>query len=176
MNRRSFTFGLGALLGAPKVPLGSVVSGASKAVPAAAFDHFSTAKIVARAHNNCSPEFLMRHLRVDKTMAKHVERILIDRNVITLPNLKGISKAVNPIQTHVFSHQIQKASITSDLASNSSNMTEKLPEKLAAHERHEPDESQAQAEDTIPASHGDAEEVPSDLVTTCDGGSQDLVE
>jgi len=165
MNRRHFTLGLGALFGAPRVPLGAI---ATPSVGVA--QHMQVASMISRAHNNCSPSFLMRHLKVDANIAGQLQRELITRNIITAPAANGVSKAVNPIQINKLPQAVsQNVPAQQDL-------NDKLKEQLSAtHESDEPKQSEAEAQDTVPASHGDTDEVPSDLVTTRDRGGEDLV-
>ena len=51
---------------------------------------------------------------------------------------------------------------------------DKVSDQLASDEGGEPDNGEAQADDGIPPSHGDADEIPSDLVTAHDGSGEDL--
>ena len=95
MNRRQFTFGLGALAAAPSAPLAAILpqSGAASSV---AFGHFNLAKVIAKSHNRCSSEMLMRHLKVGPEIAAEVQSLLLKKGVITPPSLAGISSAINP--------------------------------------------------------------------------------
>lgn len=165
MNRRHFTLGLGALFGVPKVPLGAV------AVPfSGVAHHMKLASMISRAHNTCSPSFLMRHLKVDATIAGQLQRELIARNIITAPAANGISHAVQPMQISKLPQAV------SQNAPASHDLNNQLKEQLsAAQESGEPKQSKAEAEDAVPASHRDADEIPCDLVTTRDGCGEDLV-
>ena len=164
MNRRFFTFGLGALLGAPKVSM------AMPAAPSVAGAHLKLATMLSRAHDSCSPEFLMRHLKVDRAMAARVQQALIQTNVITAPSASGVSYAVNPMQFSRLSNSMPVQ--TNGLVQEAKDRVSKA---LASREGHEPDDGEAQADDTVPASHRDTDEIPSDLVTAHDRGGEDLV-
>ncbi len=154
ISRRFFTVGLGGLAAAPAIPLGA----AAQVAPTAAMtNHLQVAKIIARAHNRCSKDFLMRHLRVDASVAGQVERLLLERGIITLPGANGVARAVNPIQPKL------PQSVTStvkDAPKSFSDRMEKRLEKvkrLAADESNDPEDHEDQAEDTIPTSHADTE-------------------
>jgi hypothetical protein len=164
MNRRFFTFGLGALLGVPKVPLASI-----SPMPVVASGQLKLATMLSRAHDYCSPEFLMRHLKVDKLMAAQVHRALIQNNVITAPGATGFSYAVDPMP-------LSRLSNTMPVQANEmvQKVKDKVSDQLASDEGGEPDNGEAQADDGIPPSHGDADEIPSDLVTADDGSGKDL--
>lgn len=164
MNRRFFTFGLGALLGAPKISI------AAPAAPSIASAHMKLATMLSRAHDSCSPEFLMRHLKVDRAMAARVQQALIQSNVITAPSASGVSYAVNPMQFSRLSNSIPVQS--NGLAQEAKGRVTKA---LAPREGGEPDDSETKAYDTVPASHRDTDEIPSDLVTAHDRGGEDLV-
>jgi hypothetical protein len=104
MNRRQFTLGLGAIAAAPSAPLAAVLpqSGASSAV----LGHFKLAKLIARSHNRCSNEMLMRHLKVGPKMAAEVQSLLLERGVISTPSLAGVSSAVNPMNLNCVPQQV----------------------------------------------------------------------
>ena len=164
MNRRFFTFGLGALLGAPKVSI------AAPAAPTVAGAHLKLATMLSRAHDSCSPEFLMRHLKVDRAMAARVQQALIQSNVITAPSASGVSYAVNPMQFSRLSNSMPVQS-----HGMAQEARERVAKALAPREGREPDDCEAQADDGIPASHRDTDEIPCDLVTTHDRCGEDLV-
>lgn len=176
MNRRGFTFGLGALFGAPKVGLGTIAAGLGSVSPAVLHEYFRTAKIIARAHNTCSQQFLMRHLRVDSTIAKQVEGMLIDGKVITLPGLNGISRAVNPVYSSPLPHKPVATIQSPDFSTKARQTLNEPCAELTAQECNEPDDGQDQADDAVPTCHGDTQEIPSDLVASGDGRGQDLIE
>ncbi|MGB0800045.1 MAG: hypothetical protein ACPGRD_12080, partial [Planktomarina sp.] len=95
MKRRMFTFGLAALAAAPALPL------AAPSLPSgAAASRFATAKLIARAHNHCSPAMLQRLLRVDASLAAELNSMLLNRGVITAAAANGTSMAVNPMNTN----------------------------------------------------------------------------
>jgi hypothetical protein len=165
MNRRFFTLGLGALLGAPKVPLAAMPS-----LPAVATGHMKLATMLSRAHDYCSPEFLMRHLKVEKSIATQVQQALIQNNVITTPSASGFSYAVDPMRLSRLSNSVPAQS--SELVQK---VKEKVSDHLSAEKGDDPDYGQAQADDAIPTSHGNPDEIPSNLVTTRNGCSEDLI-
>ena len=92
MKRRSFLAGLTALLAGPKPAL-SIGGGAQTTML------YERASFLARAHNRCSIPMLMRHLKLDATAAAEMERVLIQRGVITVP-IGGVSLAAHPTNTH----------------------------------------------------------------------------
>ena len=89
MNRCIFLSTLSALIAAPALP--------AVAAPIAP-QHMITAKIIARSHNRCTAEMLVRHLRVPADMAAHIQAQLLRQGVIT-PPVAGISMATNPSNT-----------------------------------------------------------------------------
>lgn len=91
MERRSFTFGLGALFAAPALPIA-----AAAPMSAAITEKFATAKLLARCHDRASPEMLKRLMRLDDETANGLFRLLKDRQVVA-PSLDGITRAVNPL-------------------------------------------------------------------------------
>lgn len=165
MNRRFFTFGLGALLGAPKVPLAGIAP-----MPAAAAGHMKLATMISRAHDYCSPEFLMRHLKVDKSIATQVQQALIQNNVITAPSATGFSYAVDPMPLSRLSNSMPAQA--NDVVQK---VKDKVKDHLTAEESDKPDQGKDEADDTVPAGHRNPDEIPSDLVTADDGGGEDLV-
>lgn len=164
MNRRFFTFGLGALLGAPKVSI------SVPAKPTVAGAHLKLATMLSRAHDNCSPEFLMRHLKIDRAMAARVQQVLIQTNVIFPPSVTGVSFAVDPMPLSRLSNSVPVQ--TNELVQK---FKDKVTDELSFGESGEPDDRKPEADDTVPASHRNTDEVPSDLVTAHDRGGEDLV-
>jgi hypothetical protein len=164
MNRRFFTFGLGALLGVPKVPLAS-----KSLMPVLATGQLKLATMLSRAHDYCSPEFLMRHLKVDKVVATQVQQALIQSNVISAPSASGFSYAVNPMPLSRLSNSVPIQ--TKEIVQK---VKEKVSDHLTSEKCSEPDDGENQADDGIPSSHRYTDEVPSDFVTTRDGRSKDL--
>tara|TARA_R110002096_G_scaffold139147_6_gene293342 strand:- start:20227 stop:20748 length:522 start_codon:yes stop_codon:yes gene_type:complete len=165
MNRRFFTFGLGALMGAPKVGLAGITPMSS-----ATASHMKLATMISRAHDYCSPEFLMRHLKVDKGIAAQVQQALIQNNVITRPSATGFSYAVDPMPFSRLSNSMPAQ--TNELVQK---VKDKVSDHLATGKSDKPDDGEAQADDPVPACHRDVEEIPSDLVTAGDRCGKDLV-
>lgn len=96
MKRRSFLQSISAVFAAPIAP--NVSLAASTGVGFSAPSEFlSSARLIARAHNKCSRSMLMRHLKVDASMAARVEGMLLEKGIITLPDAAGFSRAINPI-------------------------------------------------------------------------------
>ncbi|GEM_PF-2630929 len=174
MNRRNFTLGIAALFGAPKVPLSAIIA-PTTASPVMAAKHFKFASMISRAHNNCSPQFLMRHLNIDAQVAGQIQQALISENVITLPSVNGISRAVDPMQYNKLPQAVSNIPSPANTDTTiQDRIKTQMDQKLATDESNDPDHSQEQADDPVPASHGNADEIPSDLVTTRDRGGQDL--
>lgn len=169
MNRRSFTFGLGALAAAPAVPIPSLAK-AMPAITPAALEYFDWAKMIVRAHNKCSPAMLQRLLKLEPTMALEVQSALLKEGVITMPGLNGMSEAVDPMYRDVF----RNAGGT-DISQADAAPEAKDP-KLSTQEGSEPEENEDATDDPVPASHADAEELPGDLVASDDRSCEDIVE
>lgn len=106
MNRRTFTASLAALFAAPAVPL--TVSPAVASSGAAS--HFATAKLLARAHNRCSPAMLQRLLRVDEAVALELNAMLFNKGVISSAGVHGTAMAINPLNTHCITNEAMRAS------------------------------------------------------------------
>jgi hypothetical protein len=141
MNRRQFTLGLGAIVATPAVPVASLLK--PTAVTAAASKHFFLAKLLARAHNNCSNAMLMRHLKVDAGMAAEVEQLLLNKNVITLPNIEGFSRAVNPMNINCVPMEGLKAP---NIVNTVSDAAEKVKKVFTEDEAEEEVSSESEAE------------------------------
>lgn len=131
MNRRSFTASLAALIAAPALPAVASVA-PSTAAPTAA-SHFATAKLLARAHNTCSPAMLQRLLRVDSAMAHELNRLLIERGVISSASLRGASMAIDPLNTHCVPREALRSSNVAqkirDLKARLSDASDTLEER-----------------------------------------------
>ena len=95
MKRRSFTFGLSALLTAPALPMAAATANTS----GIALETFKHAKLLARSHNKSSVPMLMRHLKVDANVAKQINALLYERGIITAP-IGGTSLALKPTNLH----------------------------------------------------------------------------
>jgi hypothetical protein len=108
MNRRSFTASLAALFAVPALP--AVASLAPAAATQTAVSHYATAKLLARAHNRCSPEMLQRLLRVDSVMAQELNAMLLKRGVISGAGAHGVSMAVEPLNTHCITNEAMRSS------------------------------------------------------------------
>jgi len=95
MNRRSFTASLAALFAAPAVPAAASLAPAAASQSAAA--HFATAKLLARAHNRCSPAMLQRLLRIEPALAAELNTMLVNRGVISAAGAHGTAMALDPL-------------------------------------------------------------------------------
>ncbi len=94
MNRREFTKSLAAASLAPALPLKSLAA----AAPAAATDSmYVWADFISRVHNKCSPEMLMRLLKVDASKGHALYSQLMANGAISAPNAYGISQATKPL-------------------------------------------------------------------------------
>lgn len=129
MNRREFTFGLGAVAAAPVVPVAAL--GNPIVISNAAMGHFKLAKLIARAHDKCSNAMLMRHLKVDAQMAAEVEQLLLSKNVITEPNLQGFSRAINPMNLNcVPKEALHSPKITSTISETGKKLKKLVNEQV----------------------------------------------
>ena len=78
------------------------------AAPTAA-SHYATAKLLARAHNRCSPAMLQRLLRVDSAIATELNGMLLKRGVISTVGAQGVSMATAPLNTHCMTNEASRA-------------------------------------------------------------------
>ena len=108
MNRRSFTASLAALFAVPTLPAAASVTPVG--VSAAATTHYTTAKLLARAHNRCSPAMLQRLLRVESAVATELNAMLLKRGVISAASAQGTSMAVHPLNTHCITNEAMQTS------------------------------------------------------------------
>lgn len=98
MNRRFFIGTMSALVASPTLP--------AMAAPIAPH-HMVTAKIIARSHNRCTTDMLIRHLRVAPDIAARIQAQLLRQGVIT-PPLAGVSMATNPTNTACITNEALK--------------------------------------------------------------------
>ena len=117
MNRRFFLSTLSALLAAPALP--------AMAAPIAQ-RHMITATIIARSHNRCTTDMLMRHLKVPRDMANRIQTQLLRQGVIT-PPVAGVSLATNPTNTHCIPNEAMQPN---NLLQKAARLKDKL-ERLA---------------------------------------------
>ncbi|MEM9579683.1 MAG: hypothetical protein AAF891_03280 [Pseudomonadota bacterium] len=127
MNRRSFTASLAALFAAPAIPLSA---SATPAVSSAATARFATAKLIARAHNACSPAMLQRLLRVDGAVAAELDAMLLRNGVITAAGADGMSLAVNPMNTHCVPREALKSTNVRHALAQTKERWQKLARSL----------------------------------------------
>ena len=129
MKRRAFTFGLAALAAAPGLPLSAATAAPATGITT---QQFALAKLLARAHNHCTPDMLARHVRVSPEIAAQLQNMLLNQGVIT-PPIGGASMATSPLNTHCVPKQalkpsnlIQKAS---DLRKYLENLEQDAPKQ-----------------------------------------------
>lgn len=113
MNRRFFLSALSAIAAAPALP--------AMAVPVSS-KQMVTAKIIARAHNRCTPGMLARHLKVSPEVAGRVQAQLLRQGVITAP-VSGVSLATNPTNTGCIPNEAMKPN---NLLQKAAQLREKL--------------------------------------------------
>ncbi len=138
MNRRSFTASLAALFAAPALP--GVASLAPSAVSQSAVSHYETAKLLARAHNRCSPEMLQRLLRVDAAIARKLNAMLLKRGVISSAGARGALIAVEPLNTHCITNEAMRASNIAQKLRDAKAQLDKLTRAMDAPEQENPDD------------------------------------
>lgn len=139
MNRRSFTASLAALFAAPTLP--DVASVAPSAVSQTAVSHYATAKLLARAHNRCSPETLQRLLRVDGAIARELNAMLLKRGVISSSSARGALMAVEPLNTHCITNEAMRASNMAQKLRDAKAQLDKLSRGMNAPEQENPDDA-----------------------------------
>lgn len=142
MKRRSFLASLGALISAPALPL---PLSAAPTVPSAAAAQFATAKLLARAHNRCSPAMLQRLMQVDPAVAAELNGMLVRRGVISAAAADGASMALDPLNTHCVPKEALRPTNLRQLIERAKARLDQfaeLPEKEAAKatdaEEHQP--------------------------------------
>lgn len=120
---------------------------AAPALPAMAApiapQHMITAKIIARSHNRCTTDMLIRHLRVPADMAARIQAQLLRQGVITSP-VAGVSMASNPTNTACITNEAMKPT---NLLQKAAQLREKVA-KLA--EDHLELSTEAQEDDHRP--------------------------
>ena len=128
MKRRTFISTLAALAATPALPATAAAAPATQIT-----QHFAKAKLLARCHDRASPEMFARLMKLDQTTAKGVYTMLKDRNVIA-SGLDGISRAINPLNTHCVPNEALKArdfaKITSDVSTRLREMAKKRMQEL----------------------------------------------
>ena len=115
MNGRFFLSALSAAAAAPALP--------AIAMPAAPH-HLKVASIIARAHNRCTPEMLVRHLKVTPEVAGNIQAQLVRQGVITAP-VSGVSLATNPGNSHCITNEALKPN---NILHKAARLREKLAE------------------------------------------------
>lgn len=121
MNRRQFSQRLSALFAAPLIPKVALAAPALAATNTQ--QPYYWASFIARIHNKASPALFQRHLSLDAETANQIYRALIKDNVISPPNVHGVSNALNPFArngisattSNAFKPKIETASETTRL-------------------------------------------------------------
>ena len=90
----------------------------------AAPHHLKVASIIARAHNRCTPEMLVRHLKVTPEVAGSIQAQLVRQGVITAP-MSGVSLATNPSNSHCITNEALKPN---NILQKAARLREKLAE------------------------------------------------
>lgn len=109
MNRRSFTFSLGALASAGSLPARFALA-AAPAAPVGTSAQLATASLLARSHNRCSPAMLQRLMRVDEAMAAQLHQTLVRQGVVTATGANGVAMATKPLNTHCITNEAMRTS------------------------------------------------------------------
>ena len=142
MNRRSFTASLAALFAVPALPAGASLVPA--AAPQTAVSHYTTAKLLARAHNRCSPAMLQRLLRVDSAIATELNAMLLKRGVISAAGAQGVSMATAPLNTHCITNEAMRASNVAQKLKDAKEKLDQLSDALETPEAETAQERPAQ--------------------------------
>lgn len=169
MKRRDFAKLLGAGFGAALVPLQ-----VSPVQAAFSSDTVWRAKLLAQSHNRCSPQMLMRHLKINADAARNLQNLLWRRGIVTASDAAGVARAVAPTNT-AFLPQNAPAN-PSTLAKQAKVQPSEGPVRIAQKRSPKPERHQDETEQRVPARHRDPEQIPDDLVATHDGGGEDLIE
>ena len=118
MKRRTFLSTLTAAIAAPSLPMSATASAGQMT------QHFAKAKLLARCHDRASPEMFERLMKLDSQTAQGVFDLLKDRSVIG-KGLDGITRAMNPLNTHCVPNEAIRAR---DFAQMSSDVGKRLQE------------------------------------------------
>ncbi len=105
MNRREFTFRMAAVAATPALPVPALAANFEPSKRATQV--YRWAEVISRSHNKCSPEMLQRLLKIDGTVANELQRMLLDKGVITNA-VNGISMATKPLNTNCVPKQALK--------------------------------------------------------------------
>ena len=129
MKRRTFISTLAALAATPALPVTATAAPTTQIT-----QHFARAKLLARCHDRASPEMFARLMKLDDQTAKGVYTMLKDRNVIA-NGIDGITRALNPLNTHCVPNEALKArdfaKISSDVSKRLREMAKKRIEDLS---------------------------------------------
>lgn len=150
MNRREFTTSLGAIAAAPALPAFAIAQNTTQIAAA----HFANAKLIARAHNACSPQMLSRLLRLDNSTAHSLQSMLFEKGVVTHAN--GLAMATNPLNTNCIPIEALKpknlARSVVDARAKSSRLREKATDILdsaSGHPHSVPDDLHSDSDEQI---------------------------
>ena len=150
--------GLGAFSTAPLMPVPSLA-----AVPMAdlSASHMMWAEAIAKGQGNSTPAMLARHLNVPQSMAQGLQNKLVENGVLGAPNTAGARVAMNPIDATGRKFGLRFSEVSDRIST--------LTKRLYPHENND------KRDDSIPTSHADPHEGPSDVVTTYDRRGEDLI-
>ncbi|MGJ8616996.1 MAG: hypothetical protein ACSHWS_09145 [Sulfitobacter sp.] len=106
MNRREFNTSLAALGALPTLPVVAPVAATTAPVVPAGI--YAWARLIARAQNECSAEFLARHLRLSPDVAAEVFRTMIADGILKTPGATSIVQVAKPIDATGINRSIGK--------------------------------------------------------------------
>ncbi|MDG1470754.1 MAG: hypothetical protein P8Q26_04235 [Ascidiaceihabitans sp.] len=86
-------------------------------MPATLTQHFAKAKLLARCHDRASPEMFMRLMKLDGDTARGGFNLLQDKGVIG-NGIDGITRAINPLNTHCVPNEAVRATDLAKMASD----------------------------------------------------------
>lgn len=100
MNRRDFTRGLASFGLTPALPLPAFGAGsASTAAAAASAEHmYFMGWYTARLNKTCSPETLIRELKLKPDVAHEIFAKLVKSKTVSAPNMLGVSRTMDPLR------------------------------------------------------------------------------
>ncbi|WP_439141162.1 hypothetical protein [Planktotalea sp.] len=100
MNRRDFTRGLASFGLTPALPLPAFGAGsASTATAAASAEHmYFMGWYTARLNKTCSPETLIRELKLKPDVAHEIFAKLVKSKTVSAPNMLGVSRTMDPLR------------------------------------------------------------------------------
>ncbi|WP_293443505.1 hypothetical protein [Planktotalea sp.] len=151
MNRRTFTASIAALFAAPAMPAAGSLAPVSAAPTAAS--HYANAKLLARAHNRCSPAMLQRLLRVDSAIATELNGMLLKRGVISTVGAQGVSMATAPLNRYCITNEAMRASNFAQKVKETKAKLDRISETLNAPEQEGASEVRSEPETSRASTH-----------------------